>query len=258
MKVGWLQDHHDWAGGAELTMAELRAAAPESVEVVDCPPGDVKKGMDAYAIGNCVQYRLDDLSPARGRPLVKYVNDIWPHSNDPRTREYLLENAKLAFCSPLHRERFPHEHADEGAIIPPPVDLAPFRKAGGHKPEAKRAGTCWVGMGFYGKGIEQAVEWASVNEPVDFFGGGPMMPPPSGLARLMGHVPHDELPAVLADYKRFLFLPTQMEPFARSAIEAWAAGCELVVNRNVGALHYIENPEELKGAAKRFWELVTG
>lgn len=257
MKIGWLQDLHDWAGGAELTMAEFRAAAPESAEIVDCPPGDVQKGMDAYVVGNCVQYRYEDLAPLRGRPTVKYVNDVWPHG-DPRVRDYLLQNVKLAFCSPLHQERFPYENPG-GEIIPPPVDLAPFRKAASHKPKAKRAGTCWVGMGFYGKGIQEAVEWAEQNGPVDFYGGGPLMPPPSPAVQVMGHVPHNQLHSVLTDYERFLFLPSRVEPFARSVVEAWAAGCELIVNRNVGALHYIQDaPDELDGAAERFWELVTG
>jgi glycosyltransferase involved in cell wall biosynthesis len=256
MKVGWLQDTYNWAGGAELTIGEFRGAAPESVEIVDCPPGDVQKGMDAYVVGNCVQYQLSDLAPLRGRPTVKYCNDIWPHG-DPQVRTYLLQNAKLAFCSPLHLKRFPHEH-NGGEIIPPPVDLAPFRKHGGHKPAAKREGTCWVGMGFYGKGIQEALEWAELNGSVDFYGGGPLFPPNSQLARIMGPVPNEELPKVLADYERFLFLPTHIEPFARSVIEAWAAGCKLIVNRNIGALHYIENPDELEGSIERFWRLVSG
>lgn len=257
MRVGWLQDAHDWQGGAELTMAEYRAAAPEGVDIVDCPPGDVQKGCDAYVVGNCVQYALADLGPVRGRPTVRYLNDIWPHG-DPKVREYLLQNAKLTFCSPLHMERFPYENPG-GEVIPPPVDLAPFRKHAGSKPKAKRAGTCWVGMGFYGKGLQQAIEWAAVNGPVDFYGDGPLMPPNSEVARILGHVPYNQLPSVLADYERFLFLPTHIEPFARSVVEAWAAGCELIVNRNVGALHYIqEDPEGLEGSAERFWKLVTG
>lgn len=258
MKVGWLIDAHDWQGGAELTMEEFRASAPPEVEIVDCPPGNVQRGLDAYVVGNCVQYTLEDLAPTRGRPLVKYVNDVWPHADDPRVREFLLGGAKLAFCSPLHRERFPYEHKHEGEIIPPPVDLAPFRRRGGTKPDAKREGTCWVGMGFYGKGIQEALEWGERNGPIDFYGIGPLMPPASAVARPMGHVPHGELPGVLAGYERFLFLPSRVEPFGRSAIEAWAAGCRLIVNRNVGALHYTEHPDELRGAAERFWRLVTG
>ena len=37
MRVGWIADDPGYVGGAELTQAEFRAAAPEGVEVVDCP-----------------------------------------------------------------------------------------------------------------------------------------------------------------------------------------------------------------------------
>jgi hypothetical protein len=38
MRVGWLADVPDLPGGAEFTQAEFRAAAPEHVEIIDCPP----------------------------------------------------------------------------------------------------------------------------------------------------------------------------------------------------------------------------
>jgi hypothetical protein len=39
------------------------------------------------------------------------------------------------------------------------------------------------------------------------------------------------MPALLAQYETFVFLPTVIEPFGRLVAEAWAAGCELVVER---------------------------
>lgn len=256
MRVGWLCDQHDWQGGAELTMEEFRKAAPEDVEIVPCPAGDVKQGLDRYVVGNCVTYREADLGPLRGRKVVKYVNDVWPHSQ-PGVRGWLLENAELVFCSPLHVERFPWDIPDDPHLIPPPVDLSEFRKHGGHVPKAKRKGTVWIGMAFYGKGIRQAEEWAQENGPVDFYGGGPMMPKPSAVVVPQGHIPYEGVPDLLAHYKRFLFLPTQIEPFGRTVAEAWAAGCELVVNRNCGALYWIkEAPEKIDSAAEDFWALV--
>jgi glycosyltransferase involved in cell wall biosynthesis len=54
-----------------------------------------------------------------------------------------------------------------------------------------------------------------------------------------------------------VFLPSGLEPFCRTVAEAWAAGCEVVTNRLVGALHWIENePEKLESAAADFWEVV--
>lgn len=251
MRVGWLGDHHDWQGGAELTMQAFKDAAPKGVDITDCPPREVKPGLDRYVIGNCTQYTMHDLVPLSGKPVFKYVNDVWPHGDDA-VRSALLETATLIFCSPLHRDRFPHK-CEGGEIIPPPIDLDRFREVADSD---AREGTCWMGMAFYGKGIQQTQEWAAKNGPVDFYGMGPMAPQ-SPLMPLKGHVPYEQVPEVLARYERFLFLPTQLEPFGRTVVEAWAAGCELVVNKNLGCLHYIENePEKLETSVEDFWALV--
>jgi hypothetical protein len=57
-RVGWLADAATIKGGAELTQEEFRRAAPEGVEIVDCPPGGVVPGLDVYAIHNCITYSL--------------------------------------------------------------------------------------------------------------------------------------------------------------------------------------------------------
>jgi len=71
-----------------------------------------------------------------------------------------------------------------------------------------------------------------------------------------GPVPQQFVPEILWRYERFVFLPTTVEPFGRAVVEAWAAGCELIVNRNVGALHWIESPDGLQSASADFWRLV--
>jgi hypothetical protein len=48
MRIGWLADSGGIVGGAELTTAEFRAAAPDGVEIVDCPHGAIITGLDAY------------------------------------------------------------------------------------------------------------------------------------------------------------------------------------------------------------------
>jgi hypothetical protein len=66
------------------------------------------------------------------------------------------------------------------------------------------------------------------------------------------------MPAVLARYRTFVFLPTVIEPFARVVAEAWAAGCELVVNQLVGALYWIEqDPDAIANASAAYWNLMS-
>ena len=107
-----------------------------------------------------------------------------------------------------------------------------------------------------GKGLVQAIEWAEEHEPVDFWGPLPADLPASPHVQVKGPVPPEHVPSILGRYRRFLFLPTVVEPFGRAVVEAWAAGCELIVNRNVGALHWLEQPRGLETAAGDFWRLV--
>lgn len=75
--------------------------------------------------------------------------------------------------------------------------------------------------------------------------------------RYCGQVGYDDVPRLFARYERFLFLPDAVEPFGRTVIEAWAAGCDLVINRNVGALWWLANDQAaIHQAAARFWEAV--
>lgn len=104
----------------------------------------------------------------------------------------------------------------------------------------------------YGKGAELLAEYP---EQVDVYSTVPV--PSQGSVRYRG-VTSD--PAeTLAHYQRFVFLPTVIEPFGRAAVEAWAAGLDLVLNRNVGARWWIEsNPDALRTAAHDFWLVVAG
>lgn len=100
-----------------------------------------------------------------------------------------------------------------------------------------------------GKAPHLAAEWGEV----DFFGVGDFAPPGCR------PVAYDDMPALLASYETFVFLPTAVEPFGRLVVEAAAAGCKVVTNRLVGARYYLEEaPELLDGAADRFWEVVLG
>jgi glycosyltransferase involved in cell wall biosynthesis len=70
-------------------------------------------------------------------------------------------------------------------------------------------------------------------------------------------VSYEEMPEMLARFKTFVHLPSVLEPFGRSTVEAWAAGCEVVVNSLVGGRYWItEAPEKLETAAEDFWACV--
>jgi hypothetical protein len=247
MRIGWLADETQNPGGAELTQAEFRASAPDGVEIVDCPHDAINADCDRYVIQNCVHYTLEHLQVLTGKPVVKYWHDVGPWLQDG-VREWLDANAKAVCCSPIQADYMGLEHA---VCIPPPVDLERFERAAESVNGDRSGAVCIGSWRNHGKAPHKAAEWAAGNGCIDFFGGGPLAPPGSQ------DVPYDAMPALLASYETFVFLPTVIEPFGRLVAEAWAAGCRIVTNGLVGAKWWIENdPAALESPADNFWSVV--
>lgn len=136
-------------------------------------------------------------------------------------------------------------------LIPPPVDLERFEEAASRVNGNRKGNVCAGSWRNHGKAPLKAAEWAVSRGGVDFYGGGPLAPPRSS------EVPYERMPDLLARYERFVFLPSVLEPFGRTVAEAWAAGCEIVTNRLVGAAYWLEeNPDAIRTAGEDFWRVV--
>lgn len=247
MRVGWLADTGSYVGGAELTQAEFKAAAPEGVEIVDCPVGGIVPDLDRYVIHNCVLYPVEELQAIK-TSAFKYWHDVGPHLH-PGVKQWLTSNAEDVCCSPLQAA---YMELDGAPCIPPAIDLSRFEHAATSINGNRSGSVCVASWRNYGKGPHKVLEWASkTGVEVDFFGDGPFAPKGSM------PVPNDAMPALLAQYETLVFLPTVIEPFGRVVAEAWAAGCSVITNNLVGAKWWIGNePEKLETAAEDFWELV--
>lgn len=259
MRVGWLADLSNTdgsgIGGAEMTAAEFAQAAPEGVEVVYIGHHNLPdlEACDAACVFNIALYPPETRQALDGKRVVRYWNDVAPHGDHDLTR-WLLGTATNVFTSPLHFDRFPWRNGNvpEYHLIPPPVNLEPFREAA--ERSQGRAGAVsiapWRG---WGKTPTLTQQWAAQHGPVDFFGGGQCAPAGSV------QVPYSAMPDLLARYRTFVYLPAALEPFCRVAVEAYAAGCEVVVNGLVGARYWIEDEKarpKLDTAAADFWKLV--
>ena len=198
--------------------------------------------------------RRSSRTPSQGKRIVRYWNDIAPSGDHDLTR-WLLGSATNVFCSPIHAERFPWWNGNQQNfhLIPPPVDYRPFREAA--RKETEKQGTvsvaAWRG---WGKVPHLVYRWAErTGTEVHFAGGGQLAPKDSK------QVLYTDMPYFLAGFERFVYLPTQLEPFCRLVAEADAAGCEVVANRLVGALYWLEHDRAaLETATDDFWKLVTG
>jgi hypothetical protein len=168
---------------------------------------------------------------------------------------WLLGTARLVFTSPLHVSRFPWPVEGEQLVIPPPIDLDRFkapRQSNSHRSGAV-AISQWRSPG---KGGQLLREWSDREGPVDVYGEGEYVPRGPNL-HPKGPVDPDKVAQTLWGYETFVHLPTELEPFGRSVIEAREAGCGVVINGNVGARHYLttDSREELETAAETFWGL---
>jgi hypothetical protein len=248
MKVGFLFDFLGIAGGAEYNIRAYQDAAPAGVELVDCPPGRPIPDCDVYVVSNCVMYHAWITDAFKGKRVIKIVNDVW-RICDPKLREWLLENADPLLVSPYLETVVDWKFKRPAQYVPSVIDVPRFEAAR----DGTRAGAVWLGRAFASKGLDEARAWAAQNGmSIDFYGDGPDHP-----ADWKGVVSQEELPATLAHYDWFVFLPREPDPCPRTVIEAWAAGCKLALNGMQGASWWIENdPDALRDAAARFWKVV--
>lgn len=260
MKIGWIADELlSKFGGAEYSSSELVRGAPEWADITICRPDSVPSGLDAYVILNCVQYDAD-IIPAigtGGSKIVKSVRDQWPDGDDD-LRDWLLSNADLTVFNSLpHYKWFMHPVKTKVAILPPPMDLRPFREAAANA--GPRSGVAWIGAMHRNKGILESVWWARNNETVVYFyGTGTSVPRQEKYVHVMGPLDYADVPGVMARHETFLYTPRVMDGFARTVAEAWAAGMKLETRGVIGAEWWIEEqPESLDRGLEMFWSVVA-
>lgn len=252
--IAWLADDPGYVGGAELTEAEFARSAPR--EIVRVPPDELDHlaGCEVAVVHNCASYPPETVQALKGRKIYRYHHDI-SQAEHPELRGWLEYNATHIFTSPLHQKRY--GMAGVWPNIPPALDLARFRPNRQIRRNGSRSGTCSIAQWRNpGKGAQLLAEWAAQNGPVKVYGDGAFAPHGENL-EVEGPLEQSQVAQTLWMFERFCFLPFDLEPFCRTVVEAWAAGCAVVTNDLIGARHWIQNdPEGLETAAQRFWEVV--
>jgi len=253
MRVGWLEDP-SYRGGAELDGEALRAVCPHDVEMLLPGEVDLDLSIELYVVGNCVHYTINDmlsLPARRSVPIVKIVNDAWRYAMDPRTRDFLIERADLFILrSPLHQDRIRWPIPDDKVrLLPSWVDLDRFPG----ESQGREDRVLWLANVESAErlaGLKAVRAWAEDHDiPMDAYGRG----------TLNGPVDYDEVPNLMASHRWYghAMGHNDYEPYGRATVEAWAAGCNLIVGQEIGALWWIEHhPEKLATAAEDFWTAV--
>ena len=233
------------AGGAELTAGGVprRGAARASRwSTARRTRSSGSPAATSPASTTASPIRRETVDALAGKPALRYWHDL-ARPGGPATRRscrWAPEHATSVFTSPLHRDRFPHRVAGEPHADPARDRPRALRRAGARKRRAAPAGSarrstparacCRPSSG--PRRTSRSTSGASRRRS-----------PESARIRAKGPSRPTHVPTILRLYRRFVFLPTTVEPFGRAVVEAWAAGCELIVNRNVGALHWLEHPD---------------
>jgi hypothetical protein len=247
MNIGWLEDQAEtlgYKGGAEIDADTLKETAPHEITIM--PPGEVEPGMDAYVVGNCAHYTPEDVAVI-DRPIVKVVNDAWTYG-DPLVRDDLTQRAVLTiFRSPIHRRKFEYRLPGDTVLVPSQVDMPRFR-AQAARPKQNRAVWCANVLGPQRVvGLTIAYKWAGRKGiSLDAYGHGTPL----------GPVDYHDVPELLGGYRWYVHsMGKGYEPFGRATVEAWAAGCNLAVPPDTGALYWIhQRPKDLERCTTLFWQ----
>ncbi len=257
MRVGWLADNPPYRGGAEMNADAFKDAAPPGVDIVDCPPDNVVSDCDMYVVHNCTSYSRWIIPRLKGKPVYKMCHDIW-RDGDVMLRGWLTRNARMIFVSPtmgnwINWRMGYNENTDIPAYIPSPIDISKFTSDN----TDRNGKAIWVGRLHENKGVTNAIQWANANDvTLDIYGYGD-----ESLAgeHYRGEITNDALPALLSNYSKFVFLPDAPDSCPRTTLEAYAAGCELVINGYVGSKYWLtKEPDALTSATSDFWRVING
>lgn len=256
MKIGWMVDPGLPRAGMVLSVEAFEAARPDDVELYHCapdrrPPDD----LDAYILhGDMFDRRW--IEAMADKPLMAHRHGAW-FGGDPVFRRWVLDNADLVtFNSPKQRALFRYSVNVPEDFVPLPIDVEQFRTAANG---SKRRGAIFLGLLVPAKGIAFVLDWALQpgNGGVDFWGETPYpqvltdITPP---CHYRGSVAFEQVPELLARYERFVFFPPDGDLYARTTMEARAAGCELILQGDIDAFASWENLDACQVAAQTFWE----
>jgi hypothetical protein len=257
MRVAWVSHHlpreadaavpdywlpGKYAGGAEMTDAELLAAKPKDVEVIVHHPGHWEKALDADHI---IITGTDFLTEEAMTILAAHNPTVFIHhqQNPSQARKNLLESARVLI---VHTPA--HEEVERKWCEPTRVEhvLSPIN------PD-----DCWVG-----EKIEQAI-WAQRMHDLKGPQAAAMWAAKENIPLVrMSNKPRSEVLAAMAVSRYYVHLPLGFESESRATIEAVLSGCWVITNENVGFTsvprwnernHLIEL---LSQASRRWWEVA--
>ena len=266
MKIGWIADFFldKHLGGAQQTNDRMiRYGENQGYEILKITPSNILEAWstDLVILNNITTFDIKDIKSLIEKvPAVRYEHDEWCSSMYPEIYRKTLLNI---FLSPLHFRRCSAnaKRILKGICIPSPIDTEIFNNENVMK---EKDSVVWGGSLAPHKGFDELLLYAK-NHPekkisiVSFDFDKRTLPEN---IEFIGEKHNEELAEVYKKTETFFHHPV-LEPFGRMVMEAYLCGCQLDVNKNIGALSYdwdyndYDSVKKFLHSEKVFWEEIS-
>jgi glycosyltransferase involved in cell wall biosynthesis len=176
---------------------------------------------------------------------------------DNELQKNLHKNAILnVFLSPLHRqttEKILRIKLENSFLLKPIIDTSMFK----NNNIIRDIDYLYVGLISESKGLKEIKE---LYKKSNIHLAGPIHPDfKLDFGIYHGKISYNQVPNLMNRAKNFICLPKWIEPQARVVSEAALCGCNIISNKNVGALSFgmsLSEPKNYWGVVENFWDNV--
>ena len=250
MNIAWLT-HREWtadAGGAEAADFDMVARRPKEANITIFWPGGVDESLHDYdriIVSGFYGFNSRELNIVQD---VGHKSLLWLHDSQMTSHWLYTAVSTLIFCTPQHRD---HDLSFQPGFVPKRVEINPGwmdpQDVVGIEldPGEDRTDALWAHRPVEHKGLDLAAEWARRND--------------IRLNVLVGRPRAQVLRAMWAN-RYFVLLSHIFDAGPRAVMEAQLAGCELIINENVGWFDesWEVLAQRLSTADQHFWDVVMG
>jgi len=283
MNIQILSDE-SWLGGASIANHKIKEELEKRGHKVtlhiinekeDTWKGDMSA--DYYIVANWAyidRKLLEELFYEK--KVMKFFHDIPAYMYQPKTimyedqykfMQFMVNNADhLVFISPLQVEiynRFVNlvDFENKISIIPPPKDMSNFKNI--NKWEDRVHDVLYLGDISKIRGIYESIQIAK-NNNLDIHFVGPWVDKDlvkelqDNGYKVKEPVSNDAVPALMNQYKYFIYMPHLIDSFCFKVVEAELCGCKLIVDQyRIGRFTYNETAESLRELIHKSAEIIA-
>lgn len=219
---------------------------------------------DLIILNNITKFSKEDIEKlvATGKCL-RYEHDHWVARNYP---DLYTKVRKTIFLSPFHRDsifRTIKCRFENYALVPSPIDTTIFKMS---KTPKEPNSVIFVGNLCEDKGSNDIIQYAKDNPHLKFYavGWGSAVESLKVVENIeyVGELSQKELVKYYQRCEYFYHKPKDCDAFARTVIEAYLCGCNLILNSQVGAVSWdwdFSNYNEIKKnvqSQSKFWKVI--